>query len=57
MLGGLPALASRRVPPRFCAQAGWPAESAISSVLVARKRKYRFTELSSAPCQYVERHP
>ena len=57
MLGGLPELASRRVPPRFCAQAGWPAESAISSVLVARKRKYRFTELSSAPCQYVERHP
>src|SRR6516225_783012 len=47
MLAGLAGLASRRMPPRFCAQAGWPAESANSSETTARQRKHCFTMLSS----------
>ncbi|WP_271565361.1 hypothetical protein [Bradyrhizobium sp. CCBAU 11386] len=54
MLAGLAGLASRRMPPRFCAQAGWPAESANSSEPTAMQRKDCFTILSSL-CSWLGR--
>src|SRR5258708_695189 len=54
MLAGLFGLASRRMPPRVCAQARWPAESANSSEPAARQLKYCFTRLSSL-CSWLGR--